>query len=315
MPVQTPAPSPPQTPIPAQITAHPPNPPKSQFRQCQSRHPTIPAQITAHPPNPPKSQFRQCQSRHPSPPHPKLPSPRKSQPIRQIPPNPDNPSKCQFRQCQSRHPPPPHPKLPSPRKSQPIHQIPPNHSSDNASPDTRPLPTPNSHPRANHSPSTKSPQITVQTMTVQTMPVQTPAPSHPKLPSPRKSQPIPQIPPNHSSDHPDTHPPPSAKSPKSQFRPDFQLTKISNEVYNCSSELTHPCLCDPEKLRLRVWRRRSSDWRRRFHDWNSPPSEIHLHAAPLPVHPPAGHCLARPRRSTASGPAARRTRHNTWWWN
>ena len=61
MPVQTPAPSPPQTPIPAQITAHPPNPPKSQFRQCQSRHPP--------------------------PPHPKLPSTRKSQPILQIPPN------------------------------------------------------------------------------------------------------------------------------------------------------------------------------------------------------------------------------------
>ena len=274
MPVQTPVPSPPQTPIPAQITAHPPNPPKSQFRQCQSRHPSpphpIPAQITAHPPNPPKSQFRQCQSRHPSPPHPKLPSPRKSQPIHQIPPNhssdnaspdnaspdtrplptpnsrpranhspstkspqitvqtmpvqtpdpsppqtpilaqitahPPNPPKSQFRQCQSRHPTPPHPKLPSPRKSQPIRQIPPNHSSDNDSPDTRPHLTPNSRPRANHSPSTKSPQITVQTMTVQT-----PAPHpHPKLPSPRKSQPIRQIPPNHSSDNasPDTRPPP-----------------------------------------------------------------------------------------------------------
>ena len=137
MPVQTPDPSPPQTPAPAQITAHPPNPPKSQFRQCQSRHPT--------------------------PPHPKLPSPRKSQPIHQIPPNhssdnaspdtrplptpnsrprlqitahPPNPPKSQFRQCQSRHPTPPHPKLPSPRKSQPIRQIPPNHSSDNHPPIT-----------------------------------------------------------------------------------------------------------------------------------------------------------------------------------
>ena len=255
MPVQTPAPFPPQTPVPAQITAHPPNPPKSQFRQCQSRHP-----------------------------------------------------------------PPSHPKLPSPRKSQPIHQIPPNHSSDNASPDTRPLPTPNSRPRANHSPSTKSPQITVQTMPVQTpapfppqtpipaqitahppnppksqfrqtMPVQTPDPSHPKLPSPRKSQPIRvkspqitvqttvspdtrspletpvpranhspscQIPPNHSSDnaiqtpappHPPhkNHPPIPPKSPKSQFRPDFQLTNISSQVYNCSADLTHLCLCDPRK--------------------------------------------------------------------
>ena len=93
MPVQTPAPFPPQTPVLAQITAHPPNPPKSQFRQCQSRHP------------------------------------------------------------------PPPPPIPSPKKS---HSIPP-------------------------------------------------------------------------------------KSPKSQSRQVFQLTKISNEVYNCSADLTHPCLCDPRK--------------------------------------------------------------------
>ena len=150
MPVQTPAPSPPQTPIPAQITAHPPNPPKSQFRQCQSRHP-----------------------------------------------------------------PPPHPKLPSPRKSQPIHQIPPNHSSDNASPDTRPLPTPNSRPHTNHSPSTKSPQITVQTM-----PVQTPAPSPPQTPIHAQIT---------------AHPPDLPNPQKSQFR---QCPKISRFLTTTSASAT-----------------------------------------------------------------------------
>ena len=211
----------------------------------------IPAQITAHPPNPPKSQFRQCQSRHP---------------------------------------PPPHPKLPSPRKSQPIHQIPPNHSSDNASPDTRPHPTPNSHPRANHSPSAKSPQITVQTM-----PVQTPAPSPPQTPVPAQITAHPPNPINHSSD----------------TGPSFRLTNISSQVYNCSAYLTHPCQCDPPEPR-------PSDWRKRFHDWNSPPSEIHLHAGLLPVDPSAGGCQAGPRRSTGTSTnwdAARTSRHTTWWRN
>ena len=147
-PVQTPAPPHPKTPVHAQITAHPQNPPKSQFRHRQSRHPP-----------------------HPTP---KLPSTRKSQPIHKIPPN-HSPSTKSPRQ--SRHPPHPTPKLPSTRKSQPIHKIPPNHSPDNASPDTRPSPPQNSRPRANHSPSTKSPQIPVQTT-----PVQTPAPPHPKTP-------------------------------------------------------------------------------------------------------------------------------------
>ena len=285
MPVQTPDPSPPQTPVPAQITAHPPNPPKSQFRQCQSRHKSQP--IHQIPPSDnhssdnaspdtrplPTPNSRPRANHSPSTKSPQItvqtmpvqtpaPSPPQTPVPAQITAHPPNPPKSQFRQCQSRHPPPPHPKLPSPRKSQPIHQIPPNHSSDNASPDTRPLPTPNSRPRANHSPSAKSPQITVQTM-----PVQTPAP-----------------PPTPNS-HPHKNHTPSPKSPKSQFRQDFQLTKISNEVYNCSSELTHPCLCAPEKLRLRVWRRRSSDWRRRFHDWNIPLSEIQLISCPSACSP------------------------------
>ena len=192
----------------------------------------------------------------------------------------------------------PHPRAPkvAPKKSQPIHQIPPNHSSDNASPDTRPLPTPNSRPRANHSPSFKSPQITVQTM-----PVQTPDPSPPQTPVPAQIT---------------AHP---SNPPKSQFRhPSPQLTNISNEVYNCSSELTHPCLCAPKKLRLRVWRRRSSDWRRRLHDWNIPLSEIQLYAGLLPVDPSAGGCQAGPRRSTGTSTnrdAARTSRHTTWWRN